>query len=78
MLDPPQGTDSAPGYLVSQAAAVGTSIPYLTWVYALLQERNGAFKAQRNVSHEPSWGSHAYVKDLLGNGPDLGMVAVAT
>lgn len=45
------------GYLVSQAAKVGVSIPYMTWVHALLQKKSRG-TVTRQAPGEASW--HTY------------------
>lgn len=63
------------GYLVSQAAKVGLRVPYLTWVYDLLLQRNSAFVAQRaSALREPSWENRSVI-DLLSQEMSPGISA---
>ncbi|KXT05840.1 hypothetical protein AC578_1100 [Pseudocercospora eumusae] len=51
------------GYLVEQAARVGTHVPYLTWIYTLLRLRNSACVAEQAVV-EPLQRRFAAVEEL--------------
>ncbi|KAF7188359.1 Oxidoreductase AFT12-1 [Pseudocercospora fuligena] len=62
------------GYLVEQAAKVGTHVPYLTWIYTLLRLRNSAYVAEQAVV-EPLHRSFAAVEELSSTIVSSGMSA---
>ena len=51
------------GYLVSQAAKVGTPIPYMTWIYSLLMQRSRVFVAEKGA-RKASWHNSHLVHEL--------------
>ena len=54
------------GYLVHQAAKVGTPIPYMTRIYALLQKMNGEFVTEQ-ATRKVTWPQPALMDELSAN-----------